>query len=505
MLIFRSFLLTFFVFFLTACGAGSGVSNDIPDSAVGNDAVSNNNNNNGNENTNSNSNSNPVCGNGNIEEGEICDDGAANSDTEPNACRTTCTLPSCGDGVVDDDEACDDSNLGGSTCASEGFTAGLLSCASSCELDFTNCTTCGNGVAEGSDPAWPGYEVCDGTDLRSLSCTDFGLPAGVLACSACTWNTSGCVGAATCGNGTVEAWEGCDDGNTTPCDGCSSTCQVEECGNGVVECSETCDDANSSNEDACLNICVLNTCGDGYINVGVETCDDGNNNVNDACPDGPAGTCQITTCGDGFTNLNTETCDDGNGNNEDACPDGVGGTCLAASCGDGFVQTGVENCDPGLDPICNGDCTGSCGDGVWNSTYEICDPSVSGHEMCNPDCAGYCGDGILRSQWEDCDPGISGGPPCFYPECTLSVCGDGICDWNNESHSSCPGDCPCSNPTDTYCGGQCWPPANGEYPTCCSDGIAMYNDFPGGYYIVHCGDCSITCSSTQDCVSGQCV
>src|SRR6185436_16742974 len=33
--------------------------------------------------------------------GEECDDGAANSDTTADACRTNCTLPRCGDGVPD--------------------------------------------------------------------------------------------------------------------------------------------------------------------------------------------------------------------------------------------------------------------------------------------------------------------------------------------------------------------------------------------------------------------
>jgi hypothetical protein len=49
----------------------------------------------------------PVCGDGTQDPDEECDDGAANSDTTPDACRTTCTLPVCGDGVVDEGETCD--------------------------------------------------------------------------------------------------------------------------------------------------------------------------------------------------------------------------------------------------------------------------------------------------------------------------------------------------------------------------------------------------------------
>jgi len=52
-----------------------------------------------------------VCGNRFIDFdlGEECDKGNENSNTEPNVCRTDCTLPICGDGIIDNlfDEECD--------------------------------------------------------------------------------------------------------------------------------------------------------------------------------------------------------------------------------------------------------------------------------------------------------------------------------------------------------------------------------------------------------------
>jgi len=64
-----------------------------------------------------------ACGNGVVEADEACDDGDANSDTDPDACRTTCRLPTCADGVTDGDEACDDGNIwGGDGC---GPTCGV--------------------------------------------------------------------------------------------------------------------------------------------------------------------------------------------------------------------------------------------------------------------------------------------------------------------------------------------------------------------------------------------
>lgn len=58
-----------------------------------------------------------VCGDAIVDPWEECDDGAANSDTAPDTCRSTCQLPHCGDLVVDADESCDDGNfLGGDGC-----------------------------------------------------------------------------------------------------------------------------------------------------------------------------------------------------------------------------------------------------------------------------------------------------------------------------------------------------------------------------------------------------
>ena len=60
-----------------------------------------------------------TCGDGIISAAETCDDGALNSDTAPDACRTDCLVARCGDGVIDQGEVCDDgSNWGGDGCSS---------------------------------------------------------------------------------------------------------------------------------------------------------------------------------------------------------------------------------------------------------------------------------------------------------------------------------------------------------------------------------------------------
>ena len=50
----------------------------------------------------------PFCGNGRLDQQEQCDNGAANSDTAANACRSDCAPARCGDGVVDTGEVCDE-------------------------------------------------------------------------------------------------------------------------------------------------------------------------------------------------------------------------------------------------------------------------------------------------------------------------------------------------------------------------------------------------------------
>jgi cysteine-rich repeat protein len=62
--------------------------------------------------------------------------------------------------------------------------------------------------------------------------------------------TSEAPAPAVCGDGTVQAGEECDDGNTRNNDGCDATCHVEKytCGDGSVEPDDTCDGVNDDDE-----------------------------------------------------------------------------------------------------------------------------------------------------------------------------------------------------------------------------------------------------------------
>ena len=96
---------------------------------------------------------------------------------------------------------------------------------------------CGNGIIE------PG-EQCDGEDAlgKINSCTDFGFKEGKLTCSAnCVFDTSKCVSRTIsfCGNGIVESWEQCDDGNSYSGDGCYN-CQVEKIVDPITPTNTSC-------------------------------------------------------------------------------------------------------------------------------------------------------------------------------------------------------------------------------------------------------------------------
>ena len=61
-----------------------------------------------------------------------------------------------------------------------------------------------------------------------------------------------------CGDGTLDAGEECDDGNTVDGDGCSAVCTIEPfCGDGTLDAGEQCDDGNNTDGDGCSAVCTI--------------------------------------------------------------------------------------------------------------------------------------------------------------------------------------------------------------------------------------------------------
>ncbi|MFA6523040.1 MAG: DUF4215 domain-containing protein [Candidatus Peribacteraceae bacterium] len=289
--------------------------------------------------------------------------------------------------------------------------------------------------------------------------------AAALASSSNSSSVS--AGSMTCGNGSIEGTEQCDDGNKVSRDGCSATCKLEatisgRCGDGYLVKPEFCDDGNTYAGDGCSANCSIEkgyicpivsepcirasssssrkatssspsvpVCGDGMV-TGAETCDDGNTGGDDGCSSSCSleagflcnGTVCRTVCGDGIV-AGPEACDDENSENEDGC---------SASC---TVEAGWE-------------CASSCqASRPWSFlrfigsivSFFVAENSV---EPCPSYCSTVCGDGLLRGE-EECDDGnevlgdgclacsIEHGWGCSgQPSTCRAVCGDGV-QMSNES------------------------------------------------------------------------
>lgn len=171
----------------------------------------------------------------------------------------------CGDGAKSALEQCDGADLGGATCASEGFVGGVLSCNADCTLNTSLCDGCGNGVLEAG-------EECDGDDFGAASCEALGFTGGALSCHAATCSVvvSSCT---LCGDGIAEEGEACDGSDVR-----GQSCTAFGFTGGTLACRDDC---------SALDVLGCQTCGDGVCS-GSET--------NASCPADCAPTCGNDTC-----------------------------------------------------------------------------------------------------------------------------------------------------------------------------------------------------------------
>jgi fibro-slime domain-containing protein len=208
-----------------------------------------------------------------------------------NAPRSTCK-PVCGDGIVTRGEVCD---LGKDRNTGEYGT---------CNPDCTLPDRCGDGKVQN-----PPEECDDGKNVATY---------GGMS-KACGPN---CKWAPYCGDGVVSADEKCDEGpqNGAGYKHCTTTCTPgPECGDGIVNGPEQCDlgkDKNTGAYGTCNPDCTLAPyCGDGVASA-QEKCDNGKANVSQAIAYGPnicTNFCKIAPyCGDNIKQEEwNEQCDGG--------------------------------------------------------------------------------------------------------------------------------------------------------------------------------------------------
>lgn len=402
-----------------------------------------------------------TCGNGVVDAGEACDDGAANGTTGCTAaCAFACVTPEadcdapppCQTAACASDHTCTfvaDASQDGTPCGA-GMACNSGSCAPG--------GTCGDGMLDAA-------EACDfgvGGNGRNLGCED----NCTLSCSSDTAcdDAEPCNGVERCELVTVSGQTGkrCVAG-PPPADGAScgpgalclnATCVLSVCGDGATTSPEECDDANPATGDGCEPTCryscvstdATRNCtpadackGQGTCNDATHTCTPGSPLADDSPCNGGAGYCKTSVCttpvcpnGDPEPG---ETCDDGNTSNGDGCDSDCTYSCVDPST------------DCGAPPACQ---MWTCTTGhVCQATADLSKNSMScgtaGQTCQNGACtSGVCGNGVTEAG-EQCDFGSAKNGPNTGCEtdCTLSCSLASDCDDGN----SCNGAEACSSVT----------------------------------------------------------
>ena len=166
--------------------------------------------------------------------------------------------PGCGNGEITEDEVCDDGNtMSGDGCSGD---CQQLEPGFSCSIAGQAClrvAVCGDGILAASE------QCDDGNRVSGDGCSDRCKFEPGFTCE----GEPGVCRATVCGDGIQEGAESCDDGNTVPFDGCSDVCAAEptcpggqgcesQCGDGLV-IGEECDDGNLIAGDGCSPSCTI--------------------------------------------------------------------------------------------------------------------------------------------------------------------------------------------------------------------------------------------------------
>ena len=336
------------------------------------------------------------CGNGKLDPGEKCDGTLLNNATCSSLvgygstgalkCNDTCSgydtsacteEVKCGNGVLDDGELCEGYNLNGATCTSiVGYgSTGTLKCNKTCSGFVTSgCSKaqlCGNGTLDSG-------ELCDSTDLNDATCESVvgvGSTGTLLCDSTCKFNTTYCTPSRGCGNGTIE--------DNEECDGTAFKDNIKSCtaydpmnySKGSLKCTSTCKIDTSACESYCGNGSVNSSKG--------EVCDGDNLNKKTCASD--------TVVGPGSTG--TLACA------EDCKSFDISGCSESKYCGDGKINVDTEECDTTTFKTGSDDCA------AYSSTYESGKLScTTGCKVNTTACVKkkFCGDGIVNND-ELCD------------------------------------------------------------------------------------------------------
>lgn len=235
----------------------------------------------------------PVCGNGQLEPGETCDNGM-NNGTAGDGCKSDCTY-ACVTPATD----C------GTAPACQSWTCSVTHACQAVADATQDGDSCGSGMECNSGTCTALSAVCGNATVEAGEQCDFGT-AGNGAGTGCETN---------CTFSCTTSPNSCNDGNA--CNGVETCGPVTVSGNTGRRCSAgTPPSAGTSCGlgSICLNqTCATSSCGDGFVNSATgETCEPPGTMTCDAA-------CHVVAaCGDGVRSAG-EQCDDGNTINLDGC------------------------------------------------------------------------------------------------------------------------------------------------------------------------------------------
>lgn len=353
-----------------------------------------------------------ACGNCQVDDGEMCDDGLPG---DGDGCNATCQLEVCGSGVPDVGEVCDDGNAIYHDGCDPDCTYGNAQRTCGFEQCATQANACYN-----QDAAASGMSSSCGVLADCIQASGCAGPTALAAMtSAEVLNCyCGAVSGPDCmnpgvANGICKAEFEAALETTDPSlmlQRIGTKYGAFEAASALVECSQV--PIVGASESRCQ---VVQVCGDGVRQERARTFADTKPGLFDGVAQSQ------TTCGDltvgahcypaGSCGCLMEECDDGNADGGDGCDS----QCFKERCGNGVLQPGLdpleptEECDDGN--LVNGDgCTNTCkfervcGNGELETGEQCDDRNLDNGDGCDSRCLREeCGNGRVQAG-EECEP-----------------------------------------------------------------------------------------------------